>query len=174
MFGTIEPRKGQDLAIRGLLALPKSVQSAIKFRIFGQVVSEQVRKTISQLANGHKFIEISDNLPQVEYLDELAKSDIVMITSRDEPFSCVALDAVMSGVPIICSETVGISAYLENKKSAVILDNYEPDTIAEAVANLVRDPKLRRSMGDRGHAVYRKHFTMQAFAERLDAAIKLE
>ena len=173
MFGTIEPRKGQDLAINGVLALPKNLQTRIKFNIFGRVSSEKNLQTILELAEGHKFIEIEDGVPHEEYLRKIAKSDIVMITSRDEPFSWVGLDALMFGIPIICGTTVGIHAYLENNKSAVILSNLKAATIAEAVFRLASDPKLRKSIGKGARDIYKKHFTLQAFAARLQAEIEV-
>jgi len=81
-------------------------------------------------------------------------SDILVLPSLYEPFGMVALEAMACGVPIIASESSGVTEIVGHGREGLILK--DPSNITEfsrALLFLVNDREKRHEMG---HNAYLK------------------
>ncbi|MGH3049426.1 MAG: glycosyltransferase family 4 protein, partial [Gaiellaceae bacterium] len=63
-----------------------------------------------------------------------------------EAFPLVALEAAASGLPIVASSANGIDELLANGEAGIVAERTAED-VGQALARLVDDPDLRRSLG---------------------------
>jgi len=82
--------------------------------------------------------------------------DFFVQPSRYDPFSLVVLEAMASGIPVIVTQRMGVSALVG--EAGIVLDNPEDhEALAQAMAMLAREPELREEMGQKARAVAEAH-----------------
>jgi glycosyltransferase involved in cell wall biosynthesis len=176
VFGTYERRKGQDLAVGAMLRLTPRLRDQAELRFFGRTLTSEAdfRKDLERVAAGEESIVFSGEVDHHECLCQMAASDVILVPSRDDALSFVALDALSLGKALVCSSTTGASEYLEQGKSALILNDNTPEEIAEALARLISNPGLRQTLGEGGRQIYDTTFKLEHFGEKLQAALGLK
>ncbi|WP_313737147.1 glycosyltransferase [Sphingobium yanoikuyae] len=167
LFGSIEPRKGHDLAILGMGDIAPKIREKARLDLYGRTLSVGYREQIEGIALGIKQVHFRGELAYDEYRKALSDTDIVLVCSRDDTLPLVSLDALALGKALVCSATTGTSLYLQHEKSALILEHNSPQEIADALTKLINDAALRHKIGQGGRAAFEKYFTYDAFAKRV-------
>ena len=173
LFGSYEPRKGQDLAVEAMLLLPPEVQSRIHFVAYGRTLDAGFRDAIGKKARGLATVALKGELSYGEYLASLRECDVVLVPSRDDTLPLVSLDALSFAKTLVVSRQTGTSAYLKDGVSAVILEHNSPQDIAAALTRLLADDGACSRIGKAGRKVFLKKFTVDSFAKRLDTALAM-
>lgn len=99
-------------------------------------------------------------LPDVHFIgnvdDEILRRyyhtcDIVCVPSTGfESFGYVLVEAMAAGKPVIASEIPGYSFVMQHGRQGLFVPPEDPEALADAVIALVRDPDLRRRLGEEG------------------------
>ena len=91
--------------------------------------------------------------------DLLKISDVFLLPSFLELHSIAILEAMSMKVPVVTSREVGCNdTFVNSWKNGVLLDPFNDDGWAEALTRLLGDDELRRSIGNNGYEMCRKHF----------------
>ena len=91
-----------------------------------------------------KLIEF---IPNSNVADLIAKADLFVFASSCETFGIALLEAMTIGVPIACSNRSSLPETL--KDGGEYFDPQAPESIANAIDNLVRDPARRLRLANR-------------------------
>jgi len=174
VFGSYESRKGQDLAVRGMLSITDDLRGRAEMRLFGRTLEPRFREDIEASAGGDTSISFFGEVDHDECLRQMAATDIILIPSRDDPLPFVSLDALALGKPLVCSATTGTSAYLRQDKSGLILHQNTPEEIGSALGRLIIDPRLRQTLGIGARELYRQMFTREAFEANIFQGLGLQ
>lgn len=76
--------------------------------------------------------------------------DLLVMSSTYEGFGMVVVEAMSQRLPVVATEVGGAPALLRDG-AGVLAPPRQPEAIAAAVRRLLRDPALRRRLGDAGH-----------------------
>ncbi len=97
----------------------------------------------------------------------LQAADVFLLTSREDPFPLVALEAAQCGVPIVCfAEAGGMPALVESDAGAVV-PFADVEAMAEEVAALCADDARRTALGARARHKVLTRFTTAITAPHL-------
>lgn len=118
--------------------------------------------------NGKKYGEDKDN-----YFN---KADVFVFPTyySNETFGLVNLEAMKHKVPIISTNEGGIPDVVKDKENGLITEKKNPASLADCIAKLLDDKKLRERMGEDGYKKFKAHFTLQAFEEKFKDCIQME
>lgn len=97
------------------------------------------------------FVEIIDFVPHHEIPRHLAKADIFVFASSCENMPNTLVEAMANGLPIACSNRGPMPEIL--KDAGTYFDPEKPDSIADAIAKLLSDENLRRTMAAKGNSL---------------------
>jgi UDP-glucose:(glucosyl)LPS alpha-1,2-glucosyltransferase len=98
-------------------------------------------------------------------LEAMARAAIVVVPSRwPEPFGLTALEALASGAALVSSPRGGLREV--SGDVALYIDPDDPDSIADAILGLARDPARRSALGASGRERARQ-FDVPAAAAQL-------
>ncbi len=138
IIGSIDARKGQDLYIEAIKRLDEKTRCKCEFQIVGKVYDKNFHK---KLQNDAK------DIPQIKFLKEITnyksvlsyyeKISCIVIPSREEPTSRVALEALMMGRPIIISDRVGAQYALKENYNGYIFKSEDVDELSICLKKMI-------------------------------------
>ena len=179
-LGTISMRKGVDLFVSCAQAAVRRLgPGQVRFVWIGHVPQPHPEKYFMDwLDDQVKRSGLSDSIVFLDAVDDLdgayAAADVVMISSRLDPFPNVAMDAALAGVPVVCfAEANGFADYLaEDPRTAALSVPYlDTDAAGGTIADLLRDRELRRNVGEALKERSRRDFPMERYMARLEPVI---
>jgi len=78
----------------------------------------------------------------------LADSDIFVLISNAEAFPISILEAMRAGLPVVATDTGGVSEAVRNGENGFLVAHGDSDTLAKKLSILIKSPELRLRMGD--------------------------
>lgn len=155
VVGRLVEKKGIEYAIRAV-GIAKSKRIPIQCRIIGE---GPLRKSLARLIGGLGIadsVELLGAKPQSGVAALLEASDIFLATSvtaangdQDGPVNTLK-EAMLSGMPVIGTRHGGIPELIEDGVSGFLVDERDPDAIADRISALVADPASWAEMGRAG------------------------
>lgn len=151
-LGRLEVRKGVlDLAKAIPLVLRQHPQA--KFRLIGSSEHSQDPKVPmrqyleEQLKPYSASVKFHDPLPLDQIASAFASTDICVFPSIWDNFPNVCLEAMSAGRGIVGTHTGGMREMLHQNTAGRVISPRQPQEIAEAVLELLRNPTLRMQLG---------------------------
>jgi len=92
--------------------------------------------------------------------DYLQVGDVYVLTSREEPFGLVALEAADCGVPTICFENAGAADFV-GTDAGYIVPFEDMETMAEKIIYLMENAKHRDRLGMQAKEKFLDGFTVE-------------
>ncbi len=106
--------------------------------------------------------------PHAQVLDAMTRAAIVVIPSRwQEPFGLTALEAMMCGAAVACSDRGGLAEITGG--TAVAFDPEDPVASSRVLVELARDLGKRTALSASSLERARRHFTIADAGRRLEA-----
>ena len=113
--GKFDFRKRLDLAIK-IMKHVEGVYASVVLKVLGTGSERQIEE-VKKLASvlGVKNVEWKGNLPHDDVQREMRHAHLFLFTSVSEDTSSVVLEAVSNNLPVICFDTCGMSAVIDEK-----------------------------------------------------------
>lgn len=88
----------------------------------------------------------------------LARSHIFVLSSLWEGFPISILEAMRAGLPVVASDVGGVNESVEHEQTGFLTRPKDVADVRARVEQLLRDPDLRRRMGERGRSAFEEKF----------------
>ena len=99
--------------------------------------------------------------------DLMVAADLLVVSSRFEGTAGVALEAMALELPIVCTRLAGLQGILDDGENSILVDVGQPDAMARAIINMLRDPELAKNLSHRGREDFEARFTLDSSARRM-------
>ena len=148
----IFPPKGQDKLVRALASLRAEFPD-VKALLVGQDYppgtrySEELKSLAAELGVGDSliFTGLRKDVPRL-----IAAADLLVMPSYEEPFGLVYAEAMAMRRPVVAYDDGGTPEVVDHGKSGLLSPRNDDSALAQNIATLLRNPELRREMGDYG------------------------
>lgn len=140
IIGSLVDKKGQELAIEVINELHKR-NRFVYLDILGDGPNRQNLSNQIAKYNLENFICLHGNVDHPE--DFLARSTIYLHTAIYEPFGLVLIEAMASGLPVVCTNARGNVDIIENGVNGFLVDERDAVLIADKIEVLLKDSALR-------------------------------
>lgn len=173
-LGTLEYRKGYDVLLAAFQKMPQSYQEQAELYFAGGFINSGTSYA-SYLLNRIKEI------PQVHYLGvltgddktkKLSEMDVIVVASRDESCSLVALEGAMLSKPLVVTENVG-AKYMVKEDNGYIVKTGNSDDLCGAMMALIDKRDQLKKMGERSRAYYEQSANMESYTQDLAELFRL-
>lgn len=138
---------------------------AARFIVFGLGVSEDLLARAQEL-------KVSDQIVFAGFRQDVRKyypiMDLSVLTSLSEGLSITLLESMSFGIPIVATKVGGNPELVRHGSTGFLVPPREPPDFADAVARLLKDPLLRRAMGERARAMVEASFSLTQVAARYE------
>lgn len=167
VIGTIEERKGQDIVVNAC----SKIKERMECYIIGKVCDKKLYEKIKNISNSVIFVpEIKDKTEMKNFYEKIS---CVVVPSREEPTSRVALEAFMMGRPVIMSDHVGAQYALTEGENGYLFKSEDVDDLAKCMNKIINDYKVK-SFEEQCRKHYIKFNSMERFSENLNKMIAFE
>jgi glycosyltransferase involved in cell wall biosynthesis len=85
-------------------------------------------------------------------------SDIFSLTSREDPFPLVNLEAMSYGLPIVAFREAGGAQEALLPDAGIVVPYLDTTAMAEAIVSLIRDESLRQRLGRKAAEKCKTHY----------------
>jgi len=165
------PGKGHAFALKAMqIALAE--QPNLRMKMVGSTnnneMQEKYLRSLKDLAivlGIDAQVTFSGSTNEVE--QEMKSADIVLNLSESESFSMVCLEALSYGVPLIASDCGGPAELFENNKSGILIPNRDSVSAANAIVDLIRNPKTAETIGINGKRFVRHKFDQDILLSKM-------
>jgi glycosyltransferase involved in cell wall biosynthesis len=106
-----------------------------------------------------------------DVLDYYCAMNIFALTSREDPFPLVMLEAAANGLPVVCFAASGGGPEFVGSDAGVVARYQDVSAFADHLKKLHDEPALREELGTAGFNKVRAHFTAMSQAPKLSTAI---
>lgn len=107
-------------------------------------------------------------LPADAYVSALSGAECLVLPSEYEAFGIVLVEAMACGTPTVATRVGGVPDVVDDGETGLLVDHGDPDALAEAIGELLDDPKRRDAMGQAGRARVEERFTWGAVVDDLE------
>jgi glycosyltransferase involved in cell wall biosynthesis len=168
VVGTVanfRPHKGYthllDAAARVRQAIPD-----VRFVLVGLgPLEEAIRRQALEL-------DLGDTVVMAGYREDVSEVasafDVFALASVYEGLSIALVEAMALGKPVVVTEAGGLPEVVENGKNGLLVRRGDPPALADGILSLLRDPGLRRRLGEGGRA-RAADFDIRRTARRIEA-----
>lgn len=150
MGGTRDPRKGSDLLQAALHFLKSQVSdtrlSALELVVFGQSRPQSEPDFGFPVHYmGHLHDDVSLRLLY-------AAADVMVLPSRLDNLPNTGLEAQACGTPVVAFRYSGLTDVVTDGVTGILADPFAPESLAQAILTVIRDPERNRQMGSAARA----------------------
>lgn len=159
----VDPKKGLDILLHAL----SGVQFPYKLRIAGSGEDAYVQ-TLKQIIHQNKMeanVEWVGWKNNEEKYQFLAESDLFALTSHNENFAIVVIESLAVGTPVLVSNNVGLSKYVNEKQLGWVTGIEKIEEVRESLTNVYNAREERRRISDASVNIIRYDFDDARLAE---------
>jgi len=145
--GSIEFRKGTDIFLQVADKVVRECRSSAVHFIWVGGRSDRVDAMKSRIANSalRDVVHFVGATSDAE--SYLKASEIFILTSREDPFPLVVMEAAQQGQPIICFENAGGAPEFVEADAGFVVPDFNVDAMGNRIMELLSSPDLRGQMG---------------------------
>lgn len=165
MLGTLEPRKAFDVAIRSYKKIENNLKEHSELHFVGRQMgyAKDYAMELLKLAESTEGVfyhgEIQD---RDELMHLMANSDVIVVPSKDESCSLVALEGAMMAKPLILSQNIG-AKYLLKDEDPLVFQTDNEDSLAEKMSLCINGKEKLAEIGNTNRVEYLKTSTFDIY-----------
>lgn len=111
-----------------------------------------------------RFLGPRDDVPEL-----LTAADLFVSASLYEGLPGAIVEAMALGVPVVASDIPGVRDVVEDERSALLVPPEDPRALAVAMAKVLDQPSIARSLGTRGKEEFARRFTLDVSVRKMVA-----
>jgi len=155
-------RKGIDLFVKCMLNVCKKYNN-VYFIWVGQIEG-YMEITLNNILKGNKlnnnFINTGWEKDAMQYY---AAADIFLLTSREDPFPSVVMEAMYAYLPVIAFENGGGYVEIVGKNTGGLVPMENVESMSEFTIQLLNDDDLRWKTGNYAHNLINEKYNFTAY-----------
>jgi sugar transferase (PEP-CTERM/EpsH1 system associated) len=163
--GRLHPVKGTSYLLQAFADLAPGHAEAILLLVGDGPQRAQLEGLARCLENPER-VQFLGNRSDVPRL--LQAMDVFVLASVWEGMPNVALEAMAVGLPVVATGVGGTPEAVVDGETGLLVPPRDPGGLARAITRLLRDPELRRKMGQAGRRWVEQHFSVERMVRQTE------
>jgi glycosyltransferase involved in cell wall biosynthesis len=163
--GRLVPEKDHGVLLQAIKIL-KQKKLCPKVLIFGNgpLKSWLYQKLVKEQLLGQ--IILNEAIPHKELMDVIQATDLFVMPSIYEGFGLAHAEAMAMAKPVITTSVGGLTDLIENDVSGILVPPKDADSLANAIAVLMKDDHKREQLGQAARKRIETCFSVNVIADR--------
>jgi D-inositol-3-phosphate glycosyltransferase len=157
-----DPRKNVGMLFRAYSRLRHALPEAPRLVLAGAAAPTQQDWDVARALGILKWIEFREN-PTIEELAKLYReATLFVLSSNEEGFGIVLVEAMASGIPVICTLCGGPESVVAEGETGYLTPVGNHEAMAARMKEILMDADKRSQMGQEGRRVAEQRFSLEA------------
>ena len=177
--GRLVHRKGQDRLVEAMPRIIKELPDAVLVFV-GEGPHRKVLDSLVAKNNLHNNVRFIGRIQYSDLPRYVALGDVFAMPSRSRLFGLeveglgiVYLEASACGLPVVGGSSGGAPDAVKDGVTGFVVDGNDINQIADRIIHLLKDPQLRRRMGDAGRDWAVEEWRWQRWSREFNTALKI-
>jgi glycosyltransferase involved in cell wall biosynthesis len=166
--------KGLDYLLSTLKIVKNKILD-VKLIVGGKGVLQDHYQEIAATMGLRDNVEFAGFISDDEIAEYYSRANVFVlpsISSLQEGFGIVALEALACETPVITTEIVGVAQDLTRIKGGIVVPPKDVEKLADALLEILDDQKLQKEMGRRGRKLVEEKYTWKSVATSMEKIYK--
>ena len=168
---SLSPKKNVQNVLRAVRELANQGASDIRLKVAGGGKGRPLLGALAADLGLGAQVEFLGPLSDEELPEYYRRARVVVYCPIDEPFGLVPVEALAMKTPVVVSDHGGPAEVVEDGRTGLHANPFDPADIARAIQALWRDPAAARAMGEEGCRRVRREYSLDAFLDRFEALV---
>ena len=167
IIARLHPEKGHHYLFRALPEIRRRVNRPVRLLVAGTgPFDSEYREEVRTLgcADIVSFVGFRKDAP-----DLITAADLVVLPSVAEAFGLVLTEAIYLGTPVVATRVGGIPEIVDDGVNGDLVAAADSASLANAIVDLLNDPKRRRQMAGSGREKVLRRFNFEDMVRRYEA-----
>lgn len=163
--GRFSPRKNPLMLLKAAARLRSHAK--LRFLLVGEgPLEEEMRQAIREhrLENSCRIVPFQEDIRPI-----LAACDVLVLSSEEESFGLVLVEAGACGKPVVATRVEGPAEIVVDGETGFLVEPGDDAALAEKIERLMADPRQRQSMGKAGARRVAKLFSAEKNTRKLES-----
>lgn len=172
-----------DTLVMICVAMKRAGDKARSYQMLAQALAElsEVNWCLLAIGDGKAAAEINDYFrpfgrryrdlgrrQQTEIAEFMGASDLYVWPGYNEAFGMAPLEAQAMGLPVISTQSRGIPDVVQQGVTGILVEDFEPKLLADAIRELARNPERRHQMSQSAQNFIRSERSLEQTSLRLN------
>ncbi|MEM7756843.1 MAG: glycosyltransferase [Cyanobacteria bacterium P01_A01_bin.40] len=169
--GRLAKQKNFPLLLQAFQIVRQTVDA--KLIVYGEGKERKALEELVERLGIANYVSLAGYTPNP--WASMAKADLFILASTEEPFGLVIVEAMASGIPVIATDALGGGprSILDGEKYGVLVPQDDPKALAQAAIEILNDDQLRKSLIDLGQQRC-QFYSPENIAQKLVQFLQLE
>jgi glycosyltransferase involved in cell wall biosynthesis len=167
-IGHFSKQKAQDDLLKAFRTVANN-RSDVRLVIIGWGTLEVELKRLTKTLKLEDKVIFTGKLLRPQVFEILSITDLFVLSSHWEGLAIVIAEAMAFGKPVISTATCGSDEIVEDQKTGILVPIKNPQTLAEAILDLLGKPDLMVQMGEEGLKRVTELFNCEQFIKGYEA-----
>jgi phosphatidylinositol alpha-mannosyltransferase len=163
--GRLDKRKGLKYLFEAVSIVRRTARRRIRLIVVGD---DGPRRLLLPRLRGDIDVHFAGVVSKEMLPRYFASGDVFCSPATDrESFGIVLLEAMASGIPVIGTSIPGYLTVLQNRTNSLVVPPKDPQSLAQAITELMADEGLRATLQENGRR-FTRQYRWDQIAERLE------
>jgi glycosyltransferase involved in cell wall biosynthesis len=153
------PSKRPEEVIRAISRVHKNTETDIQFVFAGHGPERPACEALARQLGVDDLVSFLGTVPHDDVPAVMSASDVFVSTSNLTNMSIPTCEALICGVPVVAYDVGDTRKVVVPDETGVVVEDGNPNRLADALAVLINDPKKRVRLGQNARKFAREHFT---------------
>jgi len=166
--------KGLDYLLEALKIVKNNVPD-VKLIVGGKGVLLDHHQEMAASLGLKDNVEFAGFIPDEEIADYYSQASVFVlpsISSLQEGFGIVALEALACQTPVVTTDIVGVAHDLKQIKGGIVIPPRDTHKLADAITQILSDAEMQKEMGQRGRKLVQEKYTWKVVASSMEKVYK--
>ncbi len=172
IFSRIEEGKGQHLLVDAVHAL-KIKGKEVHVTVIGHVMDDEYYQ---ELQNNIENYQLSAQFHFFQFIEQassyMACFDVVALTTYEETFGLVLIEAMQAGVAVIGSNAGGVPEIIHDKVSGLLFTSRDSESLSKKIEYYYDNPEARKEIALQGKSFVEIDFSEEQHKKALNEIIE--
>lgn len=162
--------KGLDHLLNALKIIKEEIPS-VELVIGGKGTLMDYYRQMAASLGVEANVKFTGFIPEEELAGYYSQANVFVlpsISSVQEGFGIVALEALACQTPVVTTEIVGVAADLQKSNSGVVLKPKDVENLAKTLIFILQDRNLQEKMGTNGRKMVMSKYTWKEVAKAME------